>query len=181
VSPPNPSSLLRSGRQILLLTSTLLFATFTVVFTRAQFTSDDLTLLRWNPATRTYSETHIRIRANGLSLHTESTTATPSDNTSTITASLAPSNLRLTHFTWPVAPRDASPLLWADHYRTTPTIGINPTGLSNCYTLQFRHELPLILSAIFPAIWLYKTLKRRLIRRPPAGFPLDAQPPIEKS
>jgi hypothetical protein len=127
---------------------------------RTSQASDDWQMSSWNPATRTFVETRLGIRRGGIVLHSESTTALPSDNVSLLVASVGPTNRRVVHSVWPGAPSADGPWLWGDHYRSTPSVGINTSGLSDCWTLQFRVETMLILFAIVPAVWTITSWRR---------------------
>ena len=131
----------------------------------AQFASYNWQLRRWNPATRTFTETTIAHRAGGLSIHRESTTALPIDNPSALLSSIGPTNRQFIHRSSPPTPRAGDPFLWFDHYRATPSIGINQNGLSDCWTLQLRHEILIAFFAILPMIWGIKCLWQSLERR----------------
>jgi hypothetical protein len=163
--------MLRRARAVVAFVSAMLFVAMAICFVRAQFAHDDFRVLRWNPATRNFTDVRISHRTAGLFIHAESTTASALDNTSVVLAMVGPSNMRFVHDVWPPSAGD-SPFLWADHYRSTPTVGINQSGLSNCWTLEFRYELALIVFAVFPTLWGADLLRRLLRRRASArrGF-----------
>jgi hypothetical protein len=78
------------------------------------------------------------------------------------------------HRRWPSGP-SATPFLWGDHYYTTSVIGINVAGTTECWTLHFRYELPLVFFGVLPAIWvaLRFVRMRRAVRR---GFAVEPTP-----
>jgi hypothetical protein len=130
----------------------------------AQFITDHFYIYRWNPARRSYAEIRMFHGAGGISFYAEFTTALPTDNTAALLAPLGSSNSRFTHQSWP-RPTGAGALFWGDHFRATPSIGINTNGLSDCWVLQTQHIILIALFAILPAIWACTRTWRWLERR----------------
>jgi hypothetical protein len=122
--------------------------------------SDEYQIASWDPSNRTFTATRVRIDRGGILLHSDSTTALPSDNTAPLVAMAGPTNRRVVHRVWPAGPSANGPWLWTDHYRSTPSVGINTSGLSDCWTLEFRVETTLILFSIVPAAWTITSLRR---------------------
>jgi hypothetical protein len=75
-------------------------------------------------------------------------------------ATVGTANRRVVHRTWPADAAMDFPWLWADHYRSTPSIGINQSGLSDCWTLELRIETAVIVFGVAPTIWTTFTLRR---------------------
>jgi hypothetical protein len=165
--------MLRRTIQIATIFSTITFIAMAVVVVRSLIAHDDFQLVQWNPATRTYTETRINLLRRGIYTHCESTTALPSDNTAAILTKVGPANSLLSHHTWPPASSDC-PLFWIDHFRCTPSCGINTSGLSNCWTLEFRSDAITLILAVLPTIWLMKQIRKaRQIRLATTrGFPV---------
>jgi len=149
-----------------------------ICLVRGHFAYDDFHLLRWNPSTLNYTEMRFDSEAGEILAHLETTTALPSDNTAVIQANVGPSNLRLIHTVYPPPPVSDWPVLWGDHFRCTPSIGINVRGLSNCWTLEFRCDIAAAFLALLPAFWAVKWIHRMVQGRQPAarGFPVIESP-----
>jgi hypothetical protein len=151
----------------------------TVGYARQFFVTDVFHYLRWNPTTMRYTVAEATFAGGGVSMHSESTTALATDNTSKIRAIVGPSNAQLTHRRWPGSPALWDrPVLWGDHYRCTPSIGVNVNGLSDCWSLQFRFDALMGALAILPMLWMVMRVRRALVaRRPLSAFPVVAQTP----
>src|SRR4051812_8033105 len=156
--------------------SAAVFLALAVCFVRQHFVRDDLYFFRWNPATRRFTESRILLGASGLMVHSEATTALPSDNTAGVFALAGPANYRFVHVTWPARPTPDTPYFWFDHYRCTPANGLNQSGLSDCWTVQARSELPLALFATCPLLWAVPRIIRAIRTRSAAarGFAVIA-------
>jgi hypothetical protein len=153
------------------LLSALAFAVALGGFASGTVAQDDFQLLRWNPVSRTLTETTFSNRADGIAFHSRLTVALPTDSTAAVQARVGPSNRLLMHRRWPSGP-SATPFLWGDHYHTTSVAGINASGTTECWTLHFRYELPLMLFGILPAAWvaLRYVRSRRAVQR---GFTVE--------
>jgi hypothetical protein len=152
--------MLRRAFTIIAVLSASVFVALAGCIVRQHFASDHFHIYHWNPSTRNYTEINFYLGGQYFGAHVESTTALASDDTSIIQWRAGPSNLRFVHDAWPAGTRNDGPLLWGDHYRSTPSFGINQHGLSDCWTLQFRLELALVLFAVVPAIWALGRLRR---------------------
>jgi len=62
----------------------VVFVALAVCMVRQHFASDDFQIYRWNPSTRGYTEIVLGWRGHSFFVHSESTTALASDNTSVI-------------------------------------------------------------------------------------------------
>jgi hypothetical protein len=156
--------------------SALLFLAVAVCFVRQYFVRDDLYFFRWNPTTKRFTETRLLMNASGFMLHSEATTARPVDNTAGVFALAGPANSRVVHVTWPARPTPDTAYFWFDHYRCTPANGLNQSGLSDCWTVQARCELPLALFATCPLLWAVPRIIRAIRTRSAAarGFAVIA-------
>jgi len=170
--------MLRRAFAIGALVSTIGLAAMAICLIRGHFAYDDFHLLRWNPSTLTYTEMRFDSEAGEILAHLETTTALSSDNTAAIQANVGPSDVRLVHSVWPPTTGSDWPVLWADHYRCTPSVGINVNGLSNCWTLEFRCDTAAAFLALLPACWAVKRIRRLMRGRQPAarGFPVIESP-----
>jgi hypothetical protein len=169
--------MLRRAFGILAGLSLIIFLAFAACGVRQQFANDQFYIYRWNPSTRSYSEYYFGWHAGNLGAHYESTTALASDNTAIVQWRARPSNLRIVHEAYGLGGRDEGPLVWGDHYYSTPSFGINQNGLAENWTLEFRLEGALFLFAIVPLIWGAMWLRRwRLARqsRKARGFAVVA-------
>jgi hypothetical protein len=149
----SPFSILRRLYPAIALSSAAIFFALIACFVRAHFTTDRFLWFIWNPRTRTFTQIRLRHASQGMIFHSESTTALPSDNTAYIQAMVGPSNALLVHTQMPLGLLNGFPLLWGDHYQSTPTSGINKSGVADCWDFQFRYELPLAMFALLPTIW----------------------------
>jgi len=146
--------------------SLAIFLAFAGCGVRQQFANDQFHVYRWNPSTRSYSEYYFGSHGGDFGAHCESTTALASDNTAIVQWRARPSNLRIVHAAYRLGGRDEGPLVWGDHYYSTPSFGINQNGLAENWTLEFRLEGALFLFAIVPGIWGAMWLRRwRLARQ----------------
>ena len=157
--------MLRRAFGIIAVLSAIVFAAFVACGIRQRFDSDHFHFFRWNPSTRSYTEISFYSQGYYVSAHYESTNALASDDTSVIQTKVGPGNWRLLHRAWGAGGRQDGPLVWGDHYRSTPSIGINQMGLSDCWTLQFRLEFAVVVFAIVPGIWVGMWLRQWIRRR----------------
>jgi hypothetical protein len=157
---------------LLALVSAAAFVAAGCCLVRTWCATDDWHISSWNPSARTLIATQVGIRRGGIILHWERTKALPSDNVLAIVAAVGPANRRVVHRVWPGNSGAEGPWLWGDHYRATPGVGINASGLSDRWTLQFRVETMLILFAIVPGLWTITSLRRWRRNRAsgPRGF-----------
>jgi len=170
--------MLRRAFAIIAVLSAIVLAAFVACGIRQTFAIDHFHFFGWNPSTRNYTQISFYSDGYYFSAHYELTNALASDNTSVIQTKVGPSNWRLVHGAWVAGGRQDGPLLWEDHYRSTPSIGINQMGLSDCWTLQFRLELALGVFAVLPGIWAGMWLRRLIRRRSLAtrGFAVEISP-----
>ena len=129
-------------------------------FIRAWRVSDDWGIASWNPSSRTFTVTRVILARDRVFAHRESTTALPGDSVAHLAPAAGPPYRRVVHLVGPGRAIPSGPWLWADHYRSTPTVGINRSGLSDCWTLEFRLETALIAFALVPAVWTIVALRR---------------------
>src|SRR5437763_11406283 len=144
--------------------SAMIFLAVAACGVRQHFASDQFHIYRWDPSTRSYSEIYIGSQEGSFGAHCESTKALASDNTAIVQWRARPSNMRIVHDSFPPGWTNEGPLVWGDHYYSTPSFGINRNGLSECWTLEFRLELALIVFAALPGLWGAVWLRRRLRR-----------------
>ncbi len=165
--------MLRRTIQIATLLSALIFIAMALCIIRCHFANDEFQVFRWNPATRTFTEARIHLLGIEVLANLAKTTALPSDNISPIRTRIGSANFLVVHNVWPPAP-DQCPLFWANHFRCTPTCGINTNGLSNCWTIIFRTDAALFLAAILPTVWVIKQIRnvRQIQLASIRGFPV---------
>jgi hypothetical protein len=176
---PRRRSLLSAAFFVAAMISAIGFAAAAVCYARQFYATDVIHYLRWNPSTMTLTEAGATFGHGGVNFRLDSTTALPTDNTASVRAMVGLSNSSLTHRRWPGGlPSWDRPVLWGDHFRSTPSVGINATGLSDCWTLQFRFDAAMALFAILPALWTVMRVRRALTaRKPLSAFPVvDAAP-----
>jgi hypothetical protein len=155
--------------------SALAFVALAIGIVRQWYRTDVFQYRRWNPATMRFTVAEATFGGGGIRAHAESATALPTDNLSKVRAIVGSSNSQLTHTRWPGSPELWDrPVLWGDHYRCTPSIGVNMNGLADCWTLEFRFDAAMALLAIFPALWTIARVRRAMSARWPStsGFPI---------
>jgi hypothetical protein len=167
------AAMLRRVFAIIAVLSAMVFAAFVGCGIRQRFANDVFDFNHWNPSTRNYTHVLLVWHGHNFVVHSESTTLSASDNPAIVLARVGPSNRRLVHIAYPPAAGGPAPLLWGDHYRSTPSMGINQRGLSDCWTLLFRLEVALVVFAVLPGIWGAMRL-RRMIGRRARGFAVVA-------
>jgi hypothetical protein len=144
------AAMLRRAFAIIAVLSAIVFAAFAGCGIRQHFANDVFDFDHWNPSTRNYTQILLVWHGHNFVIHSESTTLSASDDPAIVLARVGPSNRRLVHIAYPPAAGGNGPLLWGDHYHSTPNFTKNRTGLSDCWTLQFRLELALVVFAVVP-------------------------------
>jgi hypothetical protein len=173
------AAMLRRTFAFVAILSVVAFVAVAVCAIREHFASDDFGIISWNPATRQVREFRMSWREGGVSTHTESTIALASDNISLIRAKAGAFNLRFVHDSFVRSSWIDCPILWGDHYRCTPLLGVNRNGLSDCWTLEFRLNWALAALAVLPLLWVCNYIQRVVQRRRCAapGFAVIEIPP----
>jgi len=160
------AAMLRRVFAIIAVLSAMGFVAFVGLGIRQHFAIDQFHIYRWNPSTRRYTQIFIGWDRDNFGVHTESTTALASDDTSVIRSKAGPSNLKIVHDVFPLGPPPYySPWLWGDHFHSTPSMGINQMGLSDCWSLLFRLEVALGVFGVLPGIWMGLWVRRWSRRR----------------
>ncbi|MDB5297822.1 MAG: hypothetical protein JWO31_3805 [Phycisphaerales bacterium] len=139
----------------------------------SRWRSDEWQLTRWDATSRTLTEGRLAIRRGGVVLHAESTNALPGEDATRVAATAGPTNQRVVHLTLSGS-GERGPWLWRDRYRTTSTVGINSSGLTDAWTLQFRLVAVLLIVAILPLAWTFALLRAYMRVLQARGFPVIA-------
>jgi hypothetical protein len=161
--------MMRRAFTVVAFLSASIFVVIAACFVRQQFGEDHFSVFRWDPSTRVVTDFQLSLQSGGIYAHGESTTALPSDDTSAVQAKAGTSNSRFVHDVSPPTRGSEWPLLWADHYRCTPDLGINRNGLANCWTLEFRCDAALVLFSLCPIVWALPRIRRVIGRRSAAA------------
>lgn len=146
---------------LVVLLSALGFAAMAACVLRGWVARDDFTYHGWDPAASRYTEARVSFRGTGVLVHWENTPALATDDTSAVRAKAGPSGSTLSYVALSPSRGGDWPVLWADHYHCTPLNGLNPAGLSDCRTLEFRPDVAALVLAVLPAVWFGRRLAAR--------------------
>jgi hypothetical protein len=162
--------MLRRAYQFLTFVSALACACMAFCFVRSHFASDHFHCYRWNSSAYAFTDSWLALQEGGIFIHSETTGASATDNPSTVRTLAGISDSQIVHHAWPPGLGSSCPILWGDHYRSSPSPSLGLSGMSNCCTVEFRCDFALVFFSLLPASWIVKTLRARALRSQVRGF-----------
>jgi hypothetical protein len=155
--------------QFITFVSTTAFLLVALCIVRQHFAGLDVfKMFFWNPSTRTYTEVAIYFDDGGFTSHVERTKAIASDDTSVAQARAGNSNIHFTHDRRRPYNGSGRPIVWGDHFWSTPLPDIKMNGATEWWTLEFSRGALLALFGFLPLLtWTWKIIRhwRRVSRR----------------